>query len=80
MLEYSKELNSVEWGFRFLKDKRFHVSKVHLKNENRIAALSMRMVLSLLLYSVTEWLLRKILKERNVTVMNPRINLLPSLR
>jgi transposase len=72
MLEYYKEQNSVERGFRFLKDKRFHVSEVYLKNENRIAALSMLMVLCLLLYSVAEWLFRKILKERNATVMNPR--------
>jgi transposase len=72
MLEYYKEQNSVERGFRFLKDKRFHVSEVYLKNENRIAALSMLMVLCLLLYSVAEWLFRKILKERNTTVMNPK--------
>ena len=72
MLEYYKEQNSVERGFRFLKDKRFHVSEVYLKNENRIAALSMLMVLCLLLYSVAEWLFRKILKEQNATVMNPR--------
>jgi len=72
MLEYYKEQNSVERGFRFLKDKRFHVSEVYLKNENRIAALSMLMVLCLRVYSVAEWLFRKILKERNATVMNPR--------
>jgi transposase len=72
MLEYYKEQSSVERGFRFLKDTRFHVSEVYLKNENRIAALSMLMVLCLLLYSVAEWLLRKILKEHNATVMNPR--------
>lgn len=72
MLEYYKEQNSIERGFRFLKDKRFHVSEVYLKNENRIAALSMLMVLCLLIYSVAEWRFRKILKERNATVMNPR--------
>jgi transposase len=72
MLEYYKEQNSVERRFRFLKDTRFHVSEVYLKNENRIAALSMLMVLCLLLYAVAEWLFRKILKERNATVMNPR--------
>jgi transposase len=72
MLEYFTEQNSVERGFRFLKDTRFHVSEVFLKNQNRIAALSMLMVLCLLLYSVAEWLFRKILKECNATVMNPR--------
>lgn len=73
MLEYYKEQSSVERGFRFLKDTTFHVSEVYLKNENRIAALSMLMVLCLLLYSVAEWLFRKTLKERNATVMNPRM-------
>jgi len=72
MLEYYKEQNAVERGFRFIKDKRFHVSEVYLKNENRIAALSMLMVLCLLIYSVAEWWFRKILKEQNATVMNPR--------
>jgi len=72
MLEYYKEQSAVERGFRFIKDKRFHVSEVYLKNENRIAALSMLMVLCLLIYSVAEWWFRKILKEQNATVMNPR--------
>ena len=72
MLEYYKEQNAVERGFRFIKDKRFHVSEVYLKNENRIAALSMLMVLCLLIYSVAEWWFRKILKEQNASVMNPR--------
>jgi len=72
MLEYYKEQNAVERGFRFIKDKRFHVSEVYLKNENRIAALSMLMVLCLLIYSVAEWWFRKILKDQNATVMNPR--------
>ncbi len=48
------------------------MSEVYLKNENRIAALSMLMVLCLLIYSVAEWGFRKILKEQNATVMNPR--------
>jgi len=72
MLEYYKEQNAVERGFRFIKDKRFHVSEVYLKNENRIAALSMLMVLCLLIYSVAEWWFRKTLNEQNATVMNPR--------
>jgi transposase len=72
MLEYYKEQSAIERGFRFIKDKRFHVSEVYLKNENRIAALSMLMVLCLLIYSVAEWWFRKILKEQNATVMNPR--------
>jgi len=72
MLEYYKEQSAVERGFRFIKDKRFHVPEVYLKNENRIAALSMLMVLYLLIYTVAEWWFRKILKKQNATVMNPR--------
>ncbi len=43
MLNYYKGQQSVERGFRFLKDKSFHVSEVYLKKEERIEALSMIM-------------------------------------
>ncbi len=36
MLSYYKGQQTVERGFRFLKDKSFHVSEVYLKNEERI--------------------------------------------
>jgi len=55
MLEYYKEQSTVERGFRFIKDGRFHVSEVYLENENRIAALAMIMMLCLMVYSITEW-------------------------
>jgi transposase len=72
MLEYYKEQNAIERGFRFIKDKQFPVSEVYLKPVNNIAALSLLPVLCLLIYSVAEWWFRKILKEQNATVMNPR--------
>ena len=50
MLKYYKGQQTVEHGFRFLKDKCFHVSEVYLKKEERIESLSMIMVLSLLIY------------------------------
>ena len=59
MLNYYKGQQVVERGFRFLKDKSFHVSEVYLKKEERIEALCMIMVLSLLIYSFAEWKLRK---------------------
>jgi len=68
MLTYYKEQNTVEHGFKFIKDKSFHASDVYLENENRIAALVMIMVLCLLVYSIAEWLVRKNLKERKVTI------------
>jgi transposase len=59
MLQYYRDQNAVEKGFRFLKDKSFRVTEVYLKKEERIEALSMIMVLSLLFYSIAEWILRK---------------------
>jgi len=61
-LEYYKEQNTVERGFRFIKGNSFHASEVYLENENRIAALSMVMVLCLLVYSFTEWVIRETLR------------------
>jgi transposase len=67
-LNYYKGQSQVEKGFRFLKDKTFRVSDVFLKNTGRIQALAMIMVLCLYVYAVTEYKLRKSLKETNETV------------
>ncbi len=67
-LTYYKGQYQVEKGFRFLKDKTFRVSEVFLKNIGRIQALAMIMVLCLYVYAVTEYKLRKSLKEANETV------------
>jgi len=68
MLSYYKEQSTVERGFRFIKDSRFHVSEVYLENENRIAALAMIMVLCLMVYAITEWQFRNILCSKNATI------------
>jgi transposase len=68
LLSNYKGQSRVEKGFRFLKDDTFSVSDIYLKNEKRIEALAMVMVLCLLLYSILEWRLRKKLKEENQTV------------
>lgn len=70
ILQHYKGQNAVEKGFRFLKDKSFRVAEVYLKKEERIEALSMIMVLSLLVYSIAEWMIRKRLKETGETVLN----------
>jgi transposase len=70
MLSYYKGQQVVERGFRFLKDKCFHVSEVYLKKEERIESLCMIMVLSLLIYSFAEWRLREKLKETGKSVPN----------
>ena len=70
MLKYYKGQNAVEKGFRFLKDKSFRVAEVYLKKVGRIEALSMIMALSLLIYSIAEWMIRQKLKEYSETVLN----------
>jgi transposase len=70
ILKYYKGQQSVERGFRFLKDKSFRVAEVFLKKETRIEALSMIMVLCLFVYAVAEWHLRTRLKETKTTVKN----------
>jgi transposase len=70
LIVWYRDRNKVEEGFRFLKDDTFNVSDVYLKNPNRIQALSMIMVLSLLIYNILEWKLRKRLKEEKKTVRN----------
>ena len=70
ILKYYKGQQSVERGFRFLKDKSFRVAEVFLKKESRIEALSMLMVLCLFVYAVAEWCLRSRLKASGKTVKN----------
>jgi transposase len=70
MLENYKNQSKVEKGFRFIKDKSFRVSEVYLKKPQRIEALSMIMVLTLMVYSVAEWKLRERLKEMGETIPN----------
>ncbi len=49
ILRYYKGQNAVEKGFRFLKDKSLRVAEEHLKKEERIEALSMIIIYSLLI-------------------------------
>ena len=72
VLNHYKGQILVEKGFRFLKDKSFRVAEVYLKSEKRIEALCMVMVLCLMVYSYTEMLLRKRLKEEDETVLNQK--------
>lgn len=72
VLNYYKGQMLVEKGFRFLKDKSFRVAEVYLKSEKRIEALCMVMVLCLMIYSYTEWLMRKRLEEEKETVLNQK--------
>jgi len=70
MLAHYKKQHTVEKGFRFLKDKSFHVSEIYLKKEERIQSLAVIMVLNLLIYSFSEFKLRARLKETGMTIPN----------
>ena len=70
LLSVYKEQQSVERGFRFLKDPMFMTSTVFLKTETRIVALAMIMCLCLLVYTLAQRLLRKRLSLLGETLPN----------
>jgi transposase len=69
-LKEYKGQQSVERGFRFLKDPLFFASSVFLKKPERIVSLGMIMVLSLLVFSVAQFKLRKALEEQKESIPN----------
>jgi transposase len=69
LMEY-KEQQSVEGGFRFLKDPWFMVDSVFLKSPERVAALMAVMTLCLLVYNIAQYRLRSRLKETGETLPN----------
>jgi len=70
LLAYYKGQGAVEQGFRFLKDKSFRIAAIFLKKPSRIQALAVIMVLCLFLFSLTEYRLRKKLKETGEFVLS----------
>lgn len=68
LLREYKEQQSVERGFRFLKDPLFFSSSVYLKSPKRVAALGMIMGLCLLVYSLGQRQLRKALEKAKASV------------
>lgn len=70
ILTQYKEQQSVEGGFRFLKDPWFMVDSFFVKTRRRIEALMMVMTLCLLVYNFAQYRVRKTLKEQNDTVPN----------
>src|SRR5215207_6346861 len=70
LLDNYKGQQSVERGFRFLKDPLFMTSSVFLKTQERIIALGMIMCLCLLVYTLAQRYLREKLKELNTSVPN----------
>ena len=72
LLANYKGQQSVERGFRFLKDPLFLGSSVFLKKEERIVALSMIMCLCLLVYMLAQRLIRQRLQSEQATVQDQR--------
>ena len=61
---------SVERGFRFLKDPWFMVDSIFLKSPKRIEALMMVMTLCLLVYNIAQYQLRRTLVEKELSMPN----------
>jgi len=70
LLQNYKGQQSVERGFRFLKEPSFMTPSVYLKSEKRIIALAMVMCLCLLVYMIAQRYLRKRLKQAQSYVPN----------
>ncbi len=70
MLSEYKQQQSIERGFRFLKDPWFMVDSIFLKSPHRIEALMMIMTLCLMVYNIGQFRLREALKEENETIPN----------
>ena len=67
---YKNGQQKVERSFRFLKDPLFLLSHIFLRLPGRIIALCMVMCLSLLIYALAEWKLRKSMLEQEETLPN----------
>lgn len=65
MLTQYKEQDSVERGFRFLKDGEYRLNHIFLKKNKRIEALMMVLTLGLLIYSVSQKQIRELLVKTN---------------
>ena len=68
---YKAQNGSIEnMGFRFLKDPIFFASSLFLKKPSRIMGLLMVMTLALLVYSIAQRRMRRILEKNNETLPN----------
>jgi len=67
---YKKQNDSVEKGFRFLKDPIMFTSSLFVKKPSRIMGLLMVMTLALLVYAIAQRRLREALKKARETLPN----------
>jgi transposase len=71
-LQEYKGQQTVERGFRFLKDPLFFASSVFVKKPQRVEALALIMALTLMVYTLAERKLRQALDAQNQTVLDQR--------
>jgi transposase len=69
---YKEQGQTVERGFRFLKDPLFFADSLFLKRPARIMAMIMIMGLCLLIYALAEWRIRQQLQERKEAIPDQR--------
>lgn len=67
---YKNQNNTVEKGFRFLKDPLMFTSSLFVKKPERIMGLLMVMTLALLIYAIAQRKLHKVLEELHETLPN----------
>ena len=70
IIAYKNQNNTVERGFRFLKDPLMFTSSLFVKKPERVMGLLMVMTLALLVYSIAQRRLHKVLKEVQATLPN----------
>jgi transposase len=70
IMAYKNQNNTVERGFRFLKDPLMFTSSLFVKKPERIMGLLMVMTLALLVYAIAQRRLHKALKELQRTIPN----------
>ena len=70
VLDSYKSQQDVERGFRLIKDPVFHLNNMFLKRPERINALMMVMIFSLMVYNLGQYQFRETLKEKNETILN----------
>ena len=82
LVTYKNGQQSVERGFRFLKDPLFFTDSVFIKSPQRIEGLGLIMALSLLVYKVAERQIRQTLQQTGASVKNQlgRLTARPTLR
>ncbi|MCI6796929.1 MAG: IS1634 family transposase [Succinatimonas sp.] len=71
LISVYKKQSVIERSWRFMKCKKLMVDALFLQKPSRITALMWLMTLALLVYSATEYKIRKAMEENNLTIPTP---------